>query len=338
MRKLASLALCALVPACGSSSTPPLPDAAPDTALAEPDTAPIDTRVVQPCDHAPALCAKLAACAPFLLAAGYGDQAGCNARVTKICTEQTKSDGTGMSEPNLAACEAALGTATCAEVYANSVAACVFHGTYADGANCGDSSQCQSGFCDHTAGLCGKCAPKSAAGGPCGAAGNDQCQSGLVCSSGGTCVAPASVGAACDDATAPCLPGSFCTTAKTCALTVAAGQECPGAYLNLTDGTICFGKSTAASPQLSTQFGAAGTGEVCGLAPGTGLPPTLCAPGGVAACTLTAGGITLFNLPTKGLCAALTQDGYTCTASTACMSGAQCISGTCQIPSGRYCQ
>jgi hypothetical protein len=332
MRKLACLALLALAPACGSSSPPTPPDAA-----SEPDLAPPDTRVVQPCDHAPALCAKLAACAPFLLAAGYGDLAGCNARVTQICTEQNKSDGSGMSEPNLAACEAALATASCADVYANRVAACVFHGDYADGATCGDNSQCESGFCDHGGGLCGVCAPKSAAGGPCGAAGNDQCQTGLVCSSGSVCVAPASVGGACDDATAPCLPGSFCTTAKTCALTVAAGQECPGAYLNLADGTVCFGKSTAASPQLATQLGAVGPGEPCGLAPGTGLSPTLCAPGGVPACTLTSGAITLFGLPTKGQCAKLFDDGHTCTAGTECMTGAQCIAGTCQIPSGRQC-
>jgi hypothetical protein len=35
--------------------------------------------------------------------------------------------------------------------------------------------------------------------------------------------------------------------------------------------------------------------------------------------------------------AALRDDGYTCAASSACLAGAQCIAGTCQIPSGRCC-
>ena len=326
MRKLAFVALVALPSACGSSSPP-----------ASPDTAPADTKLVQPCEHAVALCAKLAQCAPFLLAAAYGDLAGCNDRLTKVCTAQSQSDGSGMTQANILACEAALATATCNDVFANNVPGCVFHGNYADGATCGDGSQCASGFCSHGGNLCGVCTAKGATGAACPSGNNDECQTGLVCSSGNLCVAPVGVGAACDDATAPCLTGSFCTTAKTCALTVAVGQECPGGYLNLGDGTVCFGKSTAGSPQLAAQIGTAGPGQVCGLAPGSGLPATLCAPGSVAACTLTAGGITLFNLPTKGICAALTQEGYTCAASSACMAGAQCIADTCQIPSGRYC-
>jgi hypothetical protein len=327
MRNITCLALVALAAACGSSAT-----SSPDAAGPGPDT-----KQVQPCDRAVALCAKLEACAPFLLAAAYGDVTGCTDRLLKVCTAQSQSDGSGMTPANILACEAALATATCNDVFANNVSGCVFHGTYADGATCGDSSQCASGFCSHGGILCGVCTAKGAAGAACPSGSNDECQTGLVCSSGNVCVAPAAVGAACDDTTAPCLIGSFCTSAKTCALTVPVGQECPGFYINLGDGTLCLGKSTAASPQLAAKFGTAGKGEICGLAPGNGLPATLCAPGSVAACTQTADGILLFNIPTKGLCAALRDDGYTCTASSACMAGAQCIAGTCQIPSGRYC-
>jgi hypothetical protein len=181
------------------------------------------------------------------------------------------------------------------------------------------------------------CAAKGAAGAACPSASNDECQTGLVCSSGKVCAQPAVVGGACDDTTQPCLTGYFCTTAKTCASTVKAGDKCPGAYLNIGDGTLCLGKDTAASPQTSTQIGTALKGEPCGLAPSTGTPSTLCAPGSVAACTLVSGGIQLFGIPTKGICAAPIQDGFTCTATDICLPGAQCIAGTCQIPSGRYC-
>jgi len=333
MRYLACLALVAFAPACGDAADPQPDAAVPDAA------APPDTKLVPVCEHASALCAKLAECAPFLLAAGYGDLAGCADRLFKVCTAESQSAGSGMTLANILACEAALATATCADVYANNVPGCVFRGTYPDGATCGDSSQCASGLCRHAGDLCGVCAPKGAAGAPCPSGGNEECQTGLVCGSGKTCAAPAPLGGACDDATAPCLPGSFCTSAKTCALTVAAGQVCPGAYFNVGDGTLCLGAGSATSPQLATQLGVAGKGETCGLAPATGSPPTLCAPGSVAACKASSSSIQLFGMPTDGTCLALTQDGYTCDASRPpCLAGAQCIAGTCQIPSGRYCE
>jgi hypothetical protein len=350
MKNIACLALVAVASACGGSSNnlPATPDAAgplPDTAsptlpdasdstLGTPDTKPVTSS----CDFVSVLCTKLEQCAPFFLKAGYGDLAGCIDRLAKACTEQSKSNGSGLNQASISACATALGAATCRDVLANNVPACTFHGAYADGAVCGDSGQCASGFCSHNGELCGVCAAKGAAGAACPSGSNDECQTGLVCSSGKICAVPAIVGGACDDTTAPCLLGSFCTaTAKTCALTVAAGQECPGAYLNLGDGTVCFGKSSAANPQLAGQIGAAGVGQVCGLAPGTGLPATLCAPGSVAACSPSAGSIDLLGMPTKGICAALLEDGFTCTTSGACMAAAQCISGTCRIPSGRYC-
>ncbi len=290
------------------------------------------------CDHAGALCAKLAECAPFLLEAGYGDLDGCTARLIKVCTEQATSNGSGLSRANILACEAALQMATCNDVYGNNVPACSFRGTLADGATCGDHGQCATGFCSTGGNLCGTCSAKQPANATCASGSNDECQTGLVCSGGKICAAPAAVGGACDDTTAPCLLGSFCTTAGTCALTVAAGQECPGAYLNLGDGTVCLAKSTAAKPEVAGQIGTASVGQPCGLNPGNGLPATLCAPGGVPACTPTAGSAPLLGIPTKGICAALIADTGGCTAASACMAAAQCIGGTCRIPSGRYCE
>jgi hypothetical protein len=161
------------------------------------------------------------------------------------------------------------------------------------------------------------------------------CQSGLVCTSNKTCTAPAAAGATCDDKAQPCLMGLFCTGAKTCALSVSVGAECPGAYLNLADGTVCSAKSTAANPQVSTQIATAAPLGVCGLAPGTGYGPTLCAPGGFATCTGTSA--LALGVPTRGTCTAPLPDNHTCTETSTCQAGAQCIAGTCQIPSGRYC-
>jgi hypothetical protein len=333
------------VPACGGSSSLPIPST--DAAVADPDSAGVPSKgatdakaVASGCDHAAALCAKLGDCAPFLLKAIYGDATTCANRLTKACTEQSLSSGSGMTEVNILACETGLAAASCKDVFANNVPACSFHGTLADGATCGDNSQCGSGFCLRGGNLCGVCAGKGAAGSACPSGSNDECQSGLVCSSGKLCAQPAEVGGACDDTTQPCLTGAFCTSAKTCASTVKTGDKCPGAYLNFGDGTVCFGKDTVANPQVSAQIGTASAGQPCGLAPGTDLPATLCAPGSVAACTLVSGGIQLFGLPTKGICVDPLPDGHTCTTADICQPGAQCIgsvSATCQIPSGRYC-
>jgi len=335
MRKNVLLVAVLWVPACGGSSSIPVSsnDAA---AVTEPDIgAPskggADAKAMASgCDHAAALCTRMDACAPFFVKAAYGDVVACSDRLTKACTQQSLSSGSGMTEANILACEDSLKTATCNDLFANNLPACTFHGTLSDGALCGDGSQCESAFCAHAGDLCGKCAAKGAAGATCASGSNDECQTGLVCSSGKICAKPAAVGGACDDTTQPCLVGTFCTSAKTCALTVAAGQPCPGNYLNFGDGTLCLG-------QTSAQIGTASAGQPCGLSPGNGLPATLCAPGSVAACTLVSGAIQLFGLPTKGICAAPTQDGYTCAAADICLPGAQCIAGTCQIPSGRYC-
>jgi hypothetical protein len=256
--------------------------------------------------------------------------------LTKACTAQAFSDGSGMTQANLLACESSLTNATCDDVFSNSVP-CNFNGTFASGATCGDNSQCAGGFCNRASALCGVCADKAGAGATCASGSNDECQSGLVCSPGKTCVAPARVGAACDDNTHPCMAGLFCTAAKTCALTVAVGEDCPGSYLNLADGTYCWAKSTATSPQIATQLGTAIPGSPCGLAPAAGQPATLCAPGGVSACGLSVGAIQLFGLPTKGTCMNAILDGAPCSGTDFCQPGAQCINNLCEIPSGKYC-
>lgn len=344
MKTTLALLTLAVAAACGSSGAPSIPDAAApdDTASATDNGGPIKGVTDAPnvacgCDHATSLCAKLDTCAPFLMKAIYGDAVGCADRLTKSCSEQCRSRGTGMTETAILACESALSGASCNEVFANALAECAVSGTLTDGTACGDNSQCTSGFCAHRGALCGTCAAKGSAGAACPSGSNDECKTGLVCSGGKVCAAPAALGAPCDDTTAPCLTGTFCTSSKTCASTVAAGADCPGAFLNLVDGAVCFGKGTAANPQTAKQLETTPVGQACGLAPGDNAGPTLCAPGGVAACTAVSGAAALFGLPTKGICAGEKRDGYACSAGDLCQAGAQCINGICQIPSGRYC-
>jgi len=335
---------CAGVLGCGNEGSPISPDAATPAsdANADGDTG-VPTRgaddaapVAPGCEHTGALCTKLNQCAPFLLAATYGDLTTCTSRTAKACTAQAYSDGSGMTAANLLACKNALANATCDDVFANNLP-CNFNGTMTDGTACGENSQCAGGFCNRQGGTCGVCASKAGAGAACASGNNDECQSGLVCSKSKTCVAPARAAETCDDNTRPCLMGLFCTAANTCAYTVAAGAECPGPYLDLAKGILCWGRSTPANPQLAAQIGTAETGRPCGLAPAPGQPATLCAPGGIPACTLVPGGIPFFGVPTKGMCAAPVPDGYTCDATSVCEPGAQCISGMCTIPSGKLC-
>jgi hypothetical protein len=335
-----SLCLVLLLSACSSSSTPATPDAytaGPDAEAAvdvgTPTRGAPDAGASSAgCGRAAALCGKLEACAPFFLKAGYGDLPSCTDRLTKVCTEQSKANGSGMTEAALAACEAALTQATCSDVFANKVSACVFHGALADGDACGDHGQCASGLCKTGGALCGVCTPKGGVGAACASGSNDECQTGLVCSSGKICATPAALGGLCDEKTQPCVSGTFCTSANTCASMVPAGAECPGIYLNFTDGTLCTGKGSS-----SLQLGTAAPGKDCGLLPGDGVPPTLCAPGGVAACAGLVGSSQLLGIPTKGICTAPIEDAFNCTANSDCLTGSQCINGTCRIPSGMYC-
>src|ERR1017187_6445882 len=137
MRDTIFLVAILTIPACGGASslaTTPL-----DAAAVDPDAPAGDTGApggsdakASGCDLAAKLCTKLAACAPFLLKAVYGDVTTCSDRLTLACTEQSRSTGSGMTANNLQHCADALDTAACKDVFANNVPACTFHGTLPD--------------------------------------------------------------------------------------------------------------------------------------------------------------------------------------------------------------
>ena len=93
-------------------------------------------------------------------------------------------------------------------------------GTYADGAACGDDSQCQSNFCARAStSLCGTCSPKSTEGGACvyGA-----CSSGLSCPAGSTTCIQAVAGKVGD----PCTYQEQCDLANGVACDTASSKKC----------------------------------------------------------------------------------------------------------------
>ncbi len=92
MKSIFCLFLVGLISACGSSQsdlaqTPDAAAAGPDTGSSDASGPPLKgaadaSSAGSGCEQAAALCDKLATCAPFYLAAVYGDQASCADRMT----------------------------------------------------------------------------------------------------------------------------------------------------------------------------------------------------------------------------------------------------------------
>jgi hypothetical protein len=272
------------------------------------------------------LCSKLEACAPFAIVLSFGDINTCIARLKLACPSLFNSTGTGMNPSNAEACANAYATAACEDVLGNrSFDACVFPGSVAAGAGCGENSQCAAdAYCNFSGGQpCGVCSPRLAGGATCSADGN--CQSGLVCAkqnnaATGTCVAPGGQGAACD-ATHPCLATLGCSAAGACGPLLAAGAPCTVQNCDTLHGLYC-------NPQthICAQITAAGPGSPCGYSMAAGSY-SLCAASG--RCVLASGAMAI------GTCEATAKDGMSCDSTNGppCISPAFCSGGVCSLPS-----
>ena len=199
------------VGACSSSSS----DAGPAAPTAD-----------QACtDLSAAFCDKIAACTPVYLQLGYGDAARCKAQLKPNCTTSLTAPSTGSTPQNLADCAKAVPAVSCNDLYSNRTpAACQpVAGKLADGAACGEDSQCVSKYCG-TSGTsnCGKCGPAPGAGGSCA---TQKCGPGLVCASG-TCLVPGKSGDACTFDKAPCESELSCNDGKCGPPASNAGDAC----------------------------------------------------------------------------------------------------------------
>src|SRR5579883_2356783 len=109
--------------------------------------------------YAQQYCARYGTCSFLGNEIIYGDDNTCRGRVQLSCMARGMAPGTGFGPSQITACAAAIATASCGDFFnmasAGAIAACnPVAGTLADGAACGDHSQCHSAFCTAPAGGC----------------------------------------------------------------------------------------------------------------------------------------------------------------------------------------
>jgi hypothetical protein len=204
-------------------------------------------------------CQKLLACAPLIVARLYGDVAACKTAETTRLTWLAALPGTGVTSNELSSCFDATTAGSCDAFFAFvQPMECWAHGSLKVGASCQHAVQCDSGRCEFSDAACGKCAAAAPLGGAC-TSGQD-CEGGLVCSSGGHCRKPVNRGATCGTE-APCENYLYCS--GTCqAPPSKSGDSCSSATLYCDDrqGLGC----TDSSAGQCVPAVAADDGEACG--------------------------------------------------------------------------
>jgi hypothetical protein len=275
-------------------------------------------------DFASAACQAIDGCSAFLIADVFGDAQTCSTRQKGSCTDALAANATGLTPALRESCAKALSTASCVDILDNNLpSACLaVAGQLSNGSICGDSSQCQSAYCNTGAdGTCGACG--AARGGP-GAAceRDDDCTYGSLCESG-SCVTPGTAGAACDG-THVCQKTLTCK-AGICSTPAGAGTACTTGSCNALAGLYC---STGSSP-VCTSIPLAGVGQPCGLINGA-----------LVACSAS-GHCDVVTGTSTGTCKGAAADGAACddTNGPMCLSPATCgaTSKVCTLPDPSNC-
>ncbi len=289
-------------------------------------------------DYANGICNRVSACTTLFLQAEWGDSATCITRYKAICASALSAPNTGITPDRAVTCSKAITNASCDDLLnRNSPAECrSIAGTVANGAACGDDSQCVSAYCNHPANaVCGTCSPARAKSGEACAT-DENCDYQLTCSKARVCVAYGGMGATCDD-NHPCVASLACTVPAgsmmpqgTCAKPSAEGQACTsgvgvGSCDITTVGDYCNPKS-----KVCEKLGlASGTGD-CGYDAQTGKL-TVCTQRG------TCPGVDT-GMITK--CIPAAADGAACNVTTGpkCLAGAQCVNGICKVSDPSSCR
>jgi hypothetical protein len=281
-------------------------------------------------DAANAFCARAQACAPAYIQLEWGDVSTCSTRFGAELAATLAATGTSDTPSQFEACAQALPGLSCDDVLGHGIPApCrATPGSLANGAACGDDSQCSGGHCNvPTTRTCGVCTTFAAAGGSCAV--DDDCDYGLQCA-GGNCTTPVASGGTCDP-THPCLPTLVCN-AGTCAAPGAAGASCnPAATQDTCDslhGVFCDSSTSTCITATFAQAGAA-----CGFASGA---LTLCAAGPGNATAECKG---LSATSSMGVCLAPAADGASCNATTGpfCLAPSVCVNGACMLDDPSAC-
>jgi len=292
-------------------------------------------------DFAATLCDQIQTCAATYVQSSYGDVANCKTRAKLECMQTASAPNTGATAPDIAACASAAKSTPCSALLNNQwPSQCTpKSGGVADGAPCGNDSQCKSGFCglDDDKEVCGVCAKRPGEGEACV---RGRCPLGLICSDNNTlCVKPVAVGGACDGKTA-CTAASHCYASKCVADVATEGGACDsdsvaGPACDGTKGLICLGKKC-----IKVSFTTAGA--ECGIKfEGTTIKSfALCEKSGWCK-----GFNATATPPTfTGTCEPAAADGQPCIADATfekgpgCLEPAECVGGKCTLPDATVCK
>lgn len=215
-------------------------------------------------------CQKISECtSDFAIQIAYGSLDGCKARAKTQFQLDIKGAGYGVTDANANSCLTAVQTTTCDDLLDNNTpSACRFKGSLADGSNCTNDGQCQSGSCFISdSATCGKCGPRTASGADCT---NSNCDYGLKCNATNLCTNGA-LGATCTK-DSDCHAFTQCR-GGVCTALLEEGAACkvkPGATdssCNGVKGLFCFPKNlldpNGTCTKVKITFVAAG--EKCGF-------------------------------------------------------------------------
>lgn len=276
--------------------------------------------------YADGLCAVLSRCfGEGIFEALFGGDGSCAPRAKASALALFSQPGASATGDQLAACGRAYGNLSCADALQGpEPSECRLPGTLAAGTSCASEVQCSTLYCKFgTAGGCGTCATRAAAGGSC--ASTSECPDGSVCK-GGVCasVRVVAVGGACNDSDVAqkCVLGSYCkgpggAASGTCTAYAAAGDNCADTECDVFKGLLCN------SADVCVSYSASAAGGSCG-----GESNNVCADSGTCmGATTTVSGTCGASIPVGGTCSS--------TAGPSCQYPADCnTNGVCSyVPS-----
>ncbi len=278
-------------------------------------------------------CSKIDSCASVLTQITYPDVGSCKSTFKANCLLGLSAPSTGATTQQDADCTKAAATVTCSDLFADALpTVCLpVAGTLAEGAACGDDSQCTSKYCSTGDGsVCGKCAVAPVAGASCA---TQKCAHGLKCSDAKTCVVQGAVGATCDAKSAPCRTELSCTDGKCAPAAGVEGAACDfngkGApTCDISQGLICdpIGKTCL-------KIKLAGVGAPCGY-DATAKTVTACTNKGVCH--------KVKATDPGGTCIAGAKAGEACNddenVGPKCLEPMKCVSAKCVAPDPASCK
>jgi len=281
-------------------------------------------------------CTKGDGCSPLFSQFSFVDVATCKERMKKSFLNALAAPSTGQTPEAMAACNTAAASLSCADLFNGIVPdACKpVAGKLADGAACGDDSQCTSKWCSAGELLdCGKCGTAPAEGGDCTTGG--KCAPGAKCQNN-KCVTPAKSGESCS-ADKPCqaFAGLACNDGK-CGPAAASGAACnmdgvgkPGC--DLYAGNFCIPDTVTSKDGKCQPITWGKVGDKCGVDLGPPIKLTAC--GGAGTCK---------EKPAPSVCIGPAKDGEACSTDDKvgpkCIGPSKCANSKCVFPDPATCK